>query len=111
VIATRPRGAVEPEAPDDRGYAAGHAAWFGIVYEAGPGGSGVERYVIVDRVLGWRTAWSIEVLPMDGARMTQDRLDRMRELVADANARWQRRRQRSRATVLDGRNDGRATTT
>ena len=87
--------------PVDPGYGGEPAARFGIVYEAQFGGSGWGCYVVVDRVLGWRTAWRIHVAPRDSHRMTQERLDRLRELVAGENDRWRARSAAHRELVMD----------
>lgn len=93
--------------PADLGYGAEPAIRFGIVYEAQYGGSGWGccKYVVVDRVLGWRTAWRIHVDPRDSNTMTQDRGHpkghRLRQLVAGENERWHGRSAMSRAVVTD----------
>jgi hypothetical protein len=57
---------------------------FGIVYEADWGGSESGTYV-VDRVQGFPTAWQMGVAREDSNRKTQERLDKLRELVAGEN--------------------------
>ena len=65
----------------DRGFAAAAEVRFGVVYEAWAGGQGRGRYVVVDRVLGHKTAWAIEVRPEHSDRMIAARLKVMRELL------------------------------
>jgi hypothetical protein len=76
----------EPKAlEEDVGYGGEPASRFGIVYEADWGGADSGCYVVVDRVQGFRMAWRMRVERYDGARKTQERLDRLRELVAGEN--------------------------
>lgn len=72
----------------DLGYGGTLEARFGIVYAADWGGAESGWYIVVDRVMGYRTAWRIQVLREDSDRMTQMRLDQLRELVAGENEKW-----------------------
>ncbi len=86
----------------DQGIADAAVVRFGIVYEAGAGGRGVGRYVVVDRVLGHRTAWAIEVRPEHSDRLIAARLKMMRELFTAENARWEWLTEDQRLVVLEG---------
>lgn len=86
----------------DQGYAATAQVRYGIVYEAWAGGRGVGRYVVVDRVLGHKTAWAIEVRRENSDRMSGARLKAMRELIAAENERWEWLTEEQRLVVLEG---------
>lgn len=86
----------------DQGFAAAAEIRYGIVYEAWAGGRGVGRYVVVDRVLGHKTAWAIEVRPEHSDRMIAARLKAMRELFAAENERWEWLTEEQRLVVLEG---------
>lgn len=87
---------------EDLGYGGTPVARFGIVYESEWGGAGAGWYIVVDRVQGWRTAWRLQVLPSDSDRMTQTRLDKLRELVAGENEKWLARGPMMQAMVVAG---------
>ena len=88
--------------PADLGYAAETAARFGMVYEADAGGWGSGRYIVVDRELGFKTAWSMRVSQRDSDRWTQGRLYRFCELVAEQNERWAAGPEDWRQLVVEG---------
>jgi hypothetical protein len=102
---------------EDLGYGGQPAASprFGIVYEAdwgrGPRVTGdmseAGTYIVVDRVQGFPTAWQMRVERGESWRKSQERLDMLRELVADQDERWQYRSEASRAVVMDGGRDSR----
>lgn len=93
---------VAEAASRDQGYADAASVRWGIVYEAWAGGRGVGRYVVVDRVLGHKTAWAIEVRREHSDRMIAARLKAMRELFAAENERWEWLTEEQRAVVLEG---------
>jgi hypothetical protein len=86
----------------DRGFAGAAGVRYGIVYEAWAGGRGRGRYVAVDRVLGHKTAWAIEVRPEHSERLISARLKAMRELFVAENERWEWLTEEQRLVVLEG---------
>jgi hypothetical protein len=92
--------------PVDLGYGAEPAARFGLVYEAEWGGSESGTYVVVDRVQGFPTAWQMRVAREDSNRKTQERLDKLRELVAGENDRWRSLSEAERSMIRNGGRDG-----